>query len=105
MNKFSEIYSTLFFIGYIKWAPGTIASIVSLVLIFLLDDYLVNNFTFIFIFFILFFLSLISIHIYSKNIKNHDSKEIIIDEFLGIYIVLIFINNFNFLDNINIYFK
>tara|TARA_B100001079_G_scaffold206285_1_gene180044 strand:+ start:1338 stop:1646 length:309 start_codon:yes stop_codon:yes gene_type:complete len=32
----------------------------------------------------------ICIKIYSKSVNKHDAKEIIIDEFLGIYLIIIF---------------
>ena len=35
------------------------------------------------------------IKIYSKNIIKHDPSEIIIDEFLGIYLIIIFSNHLN----------
>ena len=94
MNKISQIYSTLFFIGYLKWFPGTVGSLASLIIIFLLHKTL-SNFIFIFLFICFLVLSIKLIEIYSKNISKHDAGEIIIDEFLGIYLIIIFYNNFN----------
>ena len=94
MNKISQIYSTLFFIGYIKWFPGTVGSFVSIIIIFLLNKIL-NNFEFIILFIFLLILATKLIDIYSKKINIHDAKEIIIDEFLGIYFVIIFSYNFD----------
>jgi len=94
MNKISQIYSTLFFIGYIKWFPGTVGSFVSIIIIFLLNKIL-NNFEFIILFIFLLILATKLIDIYSKKINKHDAKEIIIDEFLGIYFVIIFSYNFD----------
>ena len=94
MNKFSQIFSTLFFIGYIKWIPGTVGSFISLIIIIILNDFININ-LFIVLFVILLILSIIFIEKYSKNIKKYDAKEIIIDEFLGIYLIIIITNDYN----------
>ena len=94
MNKISQIFSTLFFIGYSKWAPGTIGSLASLITIIFLQS-LVSNTIFIVLFICIFFLATIFVTIYSKTINNHDAREIVIDEFLGIYLIFIFSFNFN----------
>ena len=94
MNKISQIFSTLCFIGYSKWAPGTIGSLASLIIIMFLQS-LVSNTIFIVLFICIFILATIFVTIYSKTINNHDAREIVIDEFLGIYLILIFSYNFN----------
>ena len=94
MNKISQIFSTLFFIGYSKWAPGTIGSLASLIIIMFLQS-IVSNIIFIALFFCIFILATIFVTIYSKTINNRDAREIVIDEFLGIYLILIFSYNFN----------
>ena len=88
MNKISQIFSTLFFIGYVKWAPGTFGSIFSLITIIFLHN-IVNKNEFIILFICIFLMATICIKIYSKSVKKHDAKEIIIDEFLGIYLIII----------------
>ena len=93
MNKLSQIYSTIFFIGYIKWAPGTFGTLVSLIIITLLNK-IIGNIEFIVIFIFLTILSIKFIDIYSKSINKIDAKEIIIDEFLGIYLIIIFTHSF-----------
>ena len=94
MNKISQIFSTLFFIGYSKWAPGTVGSLASLIIIIFLQS-VVSNTIFIVLFICIFILAIIFVAIYSKTTNNHDAKEIVIDEFLGIYLILIFSYNFN----------
>tara|TARA_Y100000590_G_C15737925_1_gene1019246 strand:+ start:885 stop:1352 length:468 start_codon:yes stop_codon:yes gene_type:complete len=102
MNKISKIFSTLFFIGNIKFVPGTTGTFASIIIIFPLYK-LIENKYFIILFFIVFFLSLFFVHIYSKKIKKHDSEEIIIDEFLGVYLIFIFYDKYIFFnDYINI---
>ena len=98
MYKISQIFSTLFFIGYFKWAPGTLASLFSIIIIIYLNN-IANKNVFIFIFFCILLISLILIDIYSKSIKKHDAKEIVIDEFLGIYLIIIFSYNYKIFNN------
>ena len=100
MFKLAEVFSTIFFIGNSKFMPGTIGTLISIILIFFLNK-IVSNFIFISIFLIIFFLSLIFIEIYSRTINKYDSKEIIIDEFLGIYFIIIFFKYFNYFVFIN----
>ena len=95
MNKLSQIISTLFYIGYFKWMPGTMGSLFSMIIIILLKHFL-NNIFFVCIFVLLFFISLKLIEIYSKSINKHDSSEIVIDEFLGIYFIMIFLDYISF---------
>ena len=94
MNKISQIYSTLFLIGFVRLLPGTVGSFFSLIIIILLQKIL-NSYGFIFLFLCLLPISIKLITIYSKSINTHDAKEIVIDEFLGIYLILIFSYNFN----------
>ena len=98
MNKISQIFSTLFFIGYIKWAPGTFGSFFSLITIIFLHN-IVNKNQFIILFIVILLMATICIKIYSKSVNNHDAKEIIIDEFLGIYLIIIFSYDFNIFNN------
>ena len=98
MNKISQIFSTLFFIGYVKWAPGTFGSIFSLIIIIFLHN-IVNKNEFIILFICILLMATICIKIYSKSVNNHDAKEIIIDEFLGIYLIIIFSYDFKIFNN------
>ena len=98
MNKISQIFSTLFFIGYVKWAPGTIGSLFSLIIITFLHN-IVNKNEFIILFICILLMATICIKIYSKSVNKHDAKEIIIDEFLGIYLIIIFSYDFEILNN------
>ena len=98
MNKISQIFSTLFFIGYVKWAPGTFGSIFSLKTIIFLHN-IVNKNEFIILFICILLMATICIKIYSKSVNNHDAKEIVIDEFLGIYLIIIFSYDFEILNN------
>jgi len=98
MNKISQIFSTLFFIGYVRWIPGTVGSIFSLIIIIFLHN-IVNKNEFIILFFCILLVATICIKIYSKSVNKDDAKEIIIDEFLGIYLIVIFSYDFKIFNN------
>ena len=98
MSKFSQIFTTLFFIGYVKWAPGTIGSLFSLIIIIFLHN-IVNKNEFIILFICILLIATICIKIYSKSVNSHDAKEIVIDEFLGIYLIIIFSYDFEIFNN------
>ena len=93
MNKISQLFSTLFFVGYVKWLPGTFGSFFSLIIIIFLHN-IVNKNEFIILFICILLMAIICIKIYSKSVNNHDAKEIVIDEFLGIYLIIIFSYDF-----------
>jgi phosphatidylglycerophosphatase A len=93
--KFSEIYP----IGKFKYAPGTIASLFTCIIFFYLNTYFQIEIL-ILIFFIVFFLSLLSIQNYLKLYGNKDHQSIVIDEFLGQYVALFSIPLFELENNI-----
>ena len=69
MNKISQIFSTLFFIGYVKWVPGTIGSLFALIIIIFLHN-IVNKNEFIILFICILLMATICIKIYSKSVNN-----------------------------------
>ena len=93
--KFSELYP----IGKFKYAPGTIASLFTCIIFFYLNTYFQIEII-ILIFFIVFFISLLSIQNYLKLYGNKDHQSIVIDEFLGQYIALSSIPLFELENNI-----
>ena len=93
--KFAEIYP----IGKFKYAPGTAASLFTCIVFFYLNTYFQIEII-ILIFFIVFFLSLLSIQNYLKLYGNKDHQSIVIDEFLGQYTALFSIPLFELENNI-----
>ena len=93
--KFSELYP----IGKFKYAPGTTASLFTCIIFSYLNTYFQIEII-ILIFFIVFFLSLLSIQNYLKLYGNKDHQSIVIDEFLGQYIALFSIPLFELENNI-----
>ena len=95
IDKIGKSILTMFGIGYFKFAPGTVASFITCLIFYLLASIDgINQIIFPYIFF------LIIIFIYStilidKIYKKEDSKEIVIDEFIGQSIPLLAISTSN----------
>ena len=82
MKKFNLLFLTLFQIGKIKYAPGSLASFATCI-VFL---FLINYFSVIFLFFLLlviFAYSIIAINNFYSTFDSKDPQEIVIDEFVG----------------------
>ena len=92
MIKLANFFVSLSFAGYIKIIPpGTFASFLSIVILFPIVEYkIISLEIFVFVFIVIFLLSLFFINKFSAHTRAHDSKIIVIDEFLGIYLILIF---------------
>ena len=91
MKKITKIFISLFYIGYFKFSPGSIGSLISILILF--PFFLLEIFSYkllIFFFIFTFILSIYFINLYSKQNSSHDAKEIIIDEFAGIYLIFLF---------------
>jgi phosphatidylglycerophosphatase A len=84
INKINLFFVTFFGIGYLKFASGTFASIITSILLFISFHVLniPSNIILIFLFFI-FFYSFYAVSSYIKKIKNKDPKEVVIDEVIG----------------------
>ena len=84
INKINIFFVTFFGIGYVKFAPGNFASIITSILLFISFHilYISSNIVLIFLFFI-FFYSLYAVSSYIKKISNKDPKEVVIDEVIG----------------------
>tara|TARA_B100000287_G_C20330343_1_gene661468 strand:- start:41 stop:535 length:495 start_codon:yes stop_codon:yes gene_type:complete len=83
-NKFNFLFVTLFGIGKVSKIPGSIASLITVVLLFFLFHVLnISPDVILTIIVIIFFLALYSVNIFIKNLENKDPKEIVIDEFIG----------------------
>ena len=95
MYKFSKLFISLFGIGFFPIASGTFATFVYLIFIFSIIKF-ISIFYIILFFIITFILSLKLINYYSSFLKNHDSSEIVIDEFLGIIFIFIFYDYIKF---------
>lgn len=83
IDKIGLSILTMFGIGYIKYAPGTVASLVTCLLYYILTVIEINFKYFLFIFIILLIYSIIFIDKLSHHFKKKDPEEIVIDEFFG----------------------
>ena len=91
MKNFTNFFISLAFVGYIKAMPGTFASLVSILFLFPFFYFKILTIEiFSLIFILIFLVSLYLINLYSRQTKTHDSKIIVIDEFLGIFLIFLF---------------
>ena len=86
--NFYKSISTFFGLGYISPFPGTLTSFLTVVIIWLIQKYFGLQITLTCIFFI----TLLGYIVIEKDAnKKSDPKEIVIDEFIGQSLVLVFI--------------
>ena len=91
MKIFTKLFVSIFFIGYIKFASGTWGSLAAILILYPCIKFNLLSFeTLIIVFIILFFFSNLCINFFSNFTNSNDSKHIVIDELLGVFIILIF---------------
>jgi len=84
MNKINFLFVTLFGIGKLKKIPGSYASLVTTIFLFILFHLLNFSPNAVLIgITIVFIISLYAVNIFIKNLDNKDPKEVVIDEFIG----------------------
>ena len=87
-SNFYKSISTCFGLGYISPFPGTLTSFLTVVIIWLIQKYFGFQITLTCIFFI----TLLGYIVIEKDAnKKSDPKEIVIDEFIGQSLVLVFL--------------
>ena len=89
-KKIGKMIVTMFGVGHIKYFPGTFASLITALLYYIFYTIKINYFLLIFINLFLFIYSVWMINNLEGEFKEIDSKEIVIDEFLGQSIPIIF---------------
>ena len=85
---------TMLGIGNSKYAPGTVASFVTCLMYIYAYDSQINIYFLILSVFLIFIFSVYSIDSFKSSFKEVDSKEIVIDEFIGQSIPILSIYNF-----------
>ncbi len=91
MKNLTKFLVSIFFVGYIKFAPGTWGTLVSLLVMYILFNILSLPLIVLAIIFIfLFFISNYLINYFSLITNSHDSKNIVIDELLGVFVIFMF---------------
>ena len=110
MKKINVLISTFFGYGYLTKMPGTVASLVTTIFIYISYEYLgYTDLKFSLIFFtLLFFYSFYAVKDAESEFKNKDPRQIVIDEVLGQampLILLLYLNQSNQLSiKIEIYY-
>ena len=82
IKKFNLFFLTLFYIGKIKYAPGTIASLITCLLFLLLID-IIDITVLLFLTLVIFCYSFVAINNAYETFNTDDPQEIVIDEVVG----------------------
>ena len=84
IKTFNSLLVTMFGLGKIKFIPGTFGSLATTIILFYLFHKLnISSNIFLIGWVIIFIYSFYAVSTHTKNSKNKDPREIIIDEFLG----------------------
>ncbi len=89
-----KAFVSVFGIGYIRIAPGTFGSLFAILVWYLSINYL-NIYFFYMIIIIVFICSFKAINIYLRNENKDDPSEVVVDEFIGQSLPLIFLFQLN----------
>ena len=92
INKIGMSILTMFGIGYFKYAPGTLASLVTCLIYYFLvitDNFLPNYNYIIIILIVILIYSIILIDKLAYKFKKKDPNEIVVDEFIGQWITIL----------------
>ena len=87
-KKFDLLFLTLFGVGKIKYASGTVASFITCIFFLFLNNFISISIIF-FISLVIFLYSLIAINNSFDSFDTSDPQEIVIDEFVGQMIPLL----------------
>ena len=84
IKPLNYLFVTCFGIGSLRYAPGTITSLVTTVLLFSLFHIInLSSNVILFILLLVFIYSFYAVSYYIKDNENKDPKEIVVDEFIG----------------------
>ena len=92
MRTFSKLFSTLLNLGFLPYAPGTIASAVTVVFWYMFIQFFSIYFFAIFVL-IITILSIYLVNIYLEDLLSEDPREVVVDEFIGQSIPLMFLTH------------
>ena len=94
MTFLIKAFVSVFGIGYFRIAPGTFGSLFAILVWYISIVYL-NIYFFYMIIIIVFICSFKAINIYLRNVNKDDPSEVVVDEFIGQSLPLIFLLQFN----------
>ncbi|MBD1135422.1 phosphatidylglycerophosphatase A [Pelagibacterales bacterium SAG-MED47] len=84
IKKFNSLFVTMFGIGKIKIIPGSVGSLATIIILYVLFHILDISSNYILLGLIIIFIySFSAVANHTKNSENKDPKEIVIDEFIG----------------------
>ena len=84
LKKINSLFVTMFGIGKLPRIPGSYASLVTVILLYILFHiFSVPADAFLFLLVGIFIISLFAVNLFIKDLTNKDLKEVIIDEFIG----------------------
>ena len=84
LKKINSLFVTMFGIGKLPRIPGSYASLVTVILLYILFHiFSVPADTFLFLLVGIFIISLFAVNLFIKDLTNKDPKEVVIDEFIG----------------------
>ncbi|MFH1846259.1 MAG: phosphatidylglycerophosphatase A [Candidatus Omnitrophota bacterium] len=88
MKRIHQMIATVFGLGYFPIASGTVGSLAGLGLCLMLYKYIV---LYVFVFFILFFMGVVSSNHIENEMQVKDPSCVVIDEFACIFLVFLFV--------------
>ena len=84
IKTLNYLFVTCFGIGYFRYAPGTITSLVTTVFLFSLFHVInLSSIIILFILLLVFIYSFYAVSYYIRDNENKDPKEVVVDEFIG----------------------
>ncbi len=84
LKKLNSLFVTMFGIGKLPRIPGSYASLVTVILLYILFHiFSVPADTFLYFLLAVFIISLFAVNLFIKDLTNKDPKEVVIDEFIG----------------------
>ena len=84
IKTFNYLFVTCFGIGSLRYAPGTITSLITTIFLFSLFHIVnLSNNTILFVLLLVFIYSFYAVSIYIQHNENKDPKEVVVDEFIG----------------------
>ena len=84
IKEINKLFVTMFGLGKIPKIPGTFRSLVTVIILYIFFHILhLSSNIILIVLIIIFFFSFIAVSLHTKDSKNKDPKEIVIDEFIG----------------------
>tara|TARA_B110000008_G_scaffold189588_1_gene188361 strand:- start:392 stop:895 length:504 start_codon:yes stop_codon:yes gene_type:complete len=84
IKKFNSLFVTMFGIGKIEMIPGTVGSLATIIILFVLfHTFNISSNLILLGLIIIFIYSFSAVASHTENSENKDPKEIVIDEFIG----------------------